>query len=346
MNKSYDEYELWFSDNAGNQIKGTMELVDALGDVKELYYSELMPRWKRNIEFYKRKLEELKEKDIKICRLNDEDYPLGLKEIHDPPYLIYYKGSLPDRRLRMSAVVGSRKASSYGRRMAFEIGKILALHGVAVVSGMALGADSNAHKGCLEAGGITAAVLGSGVDKCTPTSNLALMESIIAKGGCVLSEYLPGTPGYPYNYPRRNRIISGMCENVIVIEADERSGTSVTANMALEQGREVFALPGNIDSVMSRGTNRLIKEGAIPLISVENIIEEMNIPSRQSGKAASTLSEIETLVLKYIENSGAVIFDELCIGLGKSSYEIAGIVTALEIKGYILKNEGKIIIAK
>lgn len=342
----YDEYDLWFSDNAGNRIRELSEAAEKPGAAIEIYHSSIMPGWKRNIDFYLRVQENLEKNQVKICGIRDGDYPFRLKEIYDPPYILYYKGRLPDNSSRMSAVVGSRKATAYGRKMAFEIGKILGGHGVTVVSGMALGADSSAHRGCLEAEGITAAVLGSGVDICTPSSNYRLMKEITESGGGVLSEFVPGTPGYPYNYPRRNRIISGMSENVIVIEADEKSGTSVTANMALEQGRDVFALPGNINSVMSRGTNRLIKEGAVPLISVENILEEMNIPFRGRKKSVSGLSGTERKVLGYIENTGITDMDELCMEFGKNSYEIAGIVTVLEIKGFILKSEGKITVAK
>lgn len=347
MNENkYDEYDLWFSDNAGNRIRTLFEVAEKAGGARELYSSCAVPGWKRNIGVYLKIKESLEKNSIKICCIKDREYPSRLREIYDPPYILYYKGSLPDNSSRISAVVGSRKATSYGRKMAFEIGKILGEHGVTVVSGMALGADSSAHRGCLEGNGITAAVLGSGVDICTPSSNHQLMEEIIGRDGCVLSEFLPGTPGYPYNYPRRNRIISGMSENVIVIEADEKSGTSVTANMALEQGRDVFALPGNINSVMSRGTNRLIKEGAVPLISVDSILDEMSISYSRKKKPHENLSPAEKQVFGYIETSGTADMDELCMKLGKNSYEIAGIVTVLEIKGFILKSEGKITVAK
>ncbi|MDO4481412.1 MAG: DNA-processing protein DprA [Bacillota bacterium] len=347
MNENkYDEYDLWFADNAGNRIRTFFELVEKPGGARELYDSNAVPGWKRNIGIYIKIKENLDKNRIEICCIKDAEYPAKLREIYDPPYILYYKGRLPDNSSRMSAVVGSRKATSYGRKMAFEIGKILGEHGVTVVSGMALGADSSAHRGCLEGKGITAAVLGSGADVCTPASNYRLMEEIIDCEGCVLSEFIPGTPGYPYNYPKRNRIISGMSENVIVIEADEKSGTSVTAGMALEQGRDVFALPGNINSVMSRGTNRLIKEGAVPIISVESILEEMNIPVRNNKKSAEKLSREENRILRYIQNSGTADMDGLCMEFGKNSYEIAGIVTVLEIKGYIIKNEGKITVAK
>lgn len=346
MKQEYDVYDMWFSDHAGRRVRELWEKAEKMGGTRFFYESELMPSWKRDIRKYERACEEIKKTGIGVCSIRDGDYPQILKEIYDPPFLLYYKGELPKKNARICGIVGSRKATAYGRKMAYDFGKILGENGVWVVSGMALGADSCAHKGCLDAGGMTAAVLGSGVDVCTPSSNKKLFEEIIGSGGCVLSEFLPGTPGYASNYPRRNRIISGMSENIIVTEADEKSGTSVTANMALEQGREVFALPGNITSIMSKGTNRLIKEGAVPLISVDDILLEMGISVSKIKTKGPSLSEEEQKVLNIIEEAGEVSMDGLSLLYGKSSPELYGILTVLEIKGVILKNNGKIIVAK
>ncbi|MBE6020988.1 MAG: DNA-protecting protein DprA [Clostridiales bacterium] len=346
MKQKYDVYDMWFSDHAGRRVMELWETAKDLGGTRAFYESDMMPSWKRNIGTYEKSYEKINKSDIKVCSLWDGDYPELLKEIYDPPFLLYYKGKLPEKMTRICGIVGSRKATSYGKRLAYDFGKILGEHEVWVISGMALGADSCAHKGCIDGGGLTAAVLGSGADVCTPSSNRKLYEEIIESGGCVLSEFLPGTPGYASNYPKRNRIISGMSENIIVTEADEKSGTSVTAGMALEQGREVFALPGNITSVMSRGTNRLIKEGATPLISVEDILWEMGIYDEHRKNKMPELSEAELKVLRIIEKKGEICIDELQILYGKSSSELYGIVTVLEIKGVILKNNGKIIIAK
>ena len=342
-----NEYDLWFSDHAGRNIRKLLAQADP-EDLEALYNSPLTAKWERDLDLYRRCLERAKREGIRICRLTDPDYPPGLKEIHDPPWLLFVRGELPDPAKRCCAIVGSRKATAYGRKMAFEFGKILGENGIGVISGMALGADSQGHRGCLAGGGYTAAVLGSGADVCTPASNRSLMEEILARGGCILSEQLPGTPGRPENYPRRNRIISGVSDGVIVVEADERSGTSITANMALEQGRDVYALPGNITSIMSRGTNRLIREGAVPLISVESILEELGLETAQDSEKDSLppLGKDEEIIYRTLRQTGAAGADELCALTGKAPGELAGLLSVMEIKGLVLRSGGKIMIAK
>lgn len=342
----YDEYDLWLSDNAGNDIREIMEIKDEAGSAKAIYYGNFLNKWKRNIEKYVTAIDYIEKSDINICGIYDDNYPILLKNIYDPPYILYYRGQLPKNSLRCCSIVGSRKATSYGRKTAMEIGKALGKNGVVVVSGMALGADACAHSGCIEGNGITVAVLGSGVDICTPSSNRKLMDSIIESGGCVMSEYPPGTPGIGRNYPRRNRIISGMSECLVVVEADLRSGTSITAGMALEQGRDVFALPGNINSALSRGTNRLIKEGAIPLTEVKDILEAYDIDTGASGRKIPEMGADEMAVYMFVHERGAADIEEICEGLGKSPQETAGILTVMELKGLVFVNGGKIMIAK
>lgn len=345
--KRYNEYDLWLSENAGNDIRRILEIKDEIGSAKALYEGNFFNKWKRNIEKYVTALDIIEKSDINICGIYDDEYPYLLKNIYDPPYILYYRGKLPGNSCRMCSIVGSRKSTSYGRKIAVETGKALGRNGVVVVSGMALGADSCAHSGCLDGKGITVAVLGSGVDVCTPVSNRKLMNSILESGGCVLSEYSPGTPGYGSNYPRRNRIISGMTEAVVVIEADLRSGTSITASMALEQGRDVFALPGNINSALSRGTNRLIKEGAIPLTEVADILEAFDIEEDSSRKRRMPeMGTDEMAVYEFIHERGAADLEEICVGTGKTPQETAGIVSVMELKGIVFMNYGKIMIAK
>lgn len=342
----YDEYDMWLSSNSGNAVRDVLELKEELNGAKSIYESKLFPKWKRNITIYKSALDYIQKSDINICGIYDEEYPYMLKNIYDPPYILYYRGRLPDNSKRTFSIVGARKATVYGKSMSYDIGKTLGRNGVVVVSGMALGADSCAHRGCLDGGGITVAVLGSGVDLCTPSSNLILMNRILENEGCVISEFIPGTPGYAANYPKRNRIISGMSESTIVVEADEKSGTSITARMALEQGRDVFALPGNINSVMSRGTNRLIKEGAIPLISKEDLLDDLDIRPRAEEKKTVILDSEEKEIYEYINKKGVTDIDEICGGLGKYPWKVSGILTILELKGLIMVDRGKIIIAK
>ena len=344
---SINEYDLWFSDNAGRSIRRLLEEADP-GNLGSLYDSSVTAKWNRDLDHYRKCLESAEKKQMRILRLTDPDYPANLKEIHDPPWLLFLRGELPEPGLRCCAIVGSRKATPYGLKMAFEFGKILGRNGIGVISGMALGADARGHGGCLESGGYTLAVLGSGADICTPPSNRRLMEEILARGGGVLSEQMPGSAGKPENYPRRNRIISGISDGVIVVEADERSGTSITANMALEQGRDVYALPGNITSVMSRGTNRLIRDGAVPLISVESILEEMGIePDRKKQKEKlPPLGKDEEILYRTLKQTGMAAADELCALTGKTPGELAGLVGVMEIKGLVIRNGGKIMIAK
>ncbi|MBR6503590.1 MAG: DNA-processing protein DprA [Firmicutes bacterium] len=341
-----NEYDLWFADHAGRNIRQFLEEAD-LPDPQELYESRQYPRWERDLDLYRRCLKRAEKARMRMIRLTDPEYPFRLKEIHDPPWVLFVRGELPDPDRISCAIVGARKATGYGLKMAAELGKILGENGVNVISGMALGADSEAHRGCLKGGGYTAAVLGSGADVCTPYSNRSLMKEILDRGGCVLSEQLPGTPGMPDNYPRRNRIISGISDCVIVVEADERSGTSITANMALEQGRDVYALPGNITSVMSRGTNRLIRDGAVPLISVESILEELDIETaREQEDKLPPLGKDEEIVYRTLKQTGMAAADELCALTGKTPGEVAGLLGVMEIKGLVLRSGGKIMIAK
>ncbi|HPD01412.1 MAG TPA: DNA-processing protein DprA, partial [Acetivibrio sp.] len=202
-------------------------------------------------------LENILKHGIKAVTIEDDMYPVSLKNIYDPPIVLYMKGNI-EKDEKFLAIVGSRRASSYGIKMAQTIAAELSKYGITVVSGMARGIDSYAHKGAIEAGGRTIAVLGCGLDIVYPSENKKLMENIISSGACV-SEYLPGTSPIPGNFPARNRIISGISLGVIVIEAGERSGSLITADFALEQGREVFALPGNVNNYNSTGTNKLIK---------------------------------------------------------------------------------------
>ena len=342
-----NEYDLWFSDQAGVNLRRLLQQADP-EDLKSFFESGACPKWNRDLDFYRRCLERAEQNRIRTIRMTDPEYPQNLKEIHDPPWVLFARGRLPEAEMRCCAIVGSRKATPYGQKMAFDFGKILGENGIGVISGMALGADGQAHRGCLKGGGYTAAVLGSGADICTPYSHRKLMEDILEGGGCILSEQMPGTPGLPENYPLRNRIISGISEAVIVVEADERSGTSITAGMALEQGRDVLALPGNITSIMSRGTNRLIREGAVPLISTESILQELGIEKRTEPGPLKlpAMGKDEELLYRTIRQTGMTGADELCSLTGKSPGEVAGLLTVMEIKGLVRKSGGKIMIAK
>ncbi|NQS99519.1 MAG: DNA-protecting protein DprA [Candidatus Omnitrophica bacterium] len=211
---------------------------------------------------------------IETLSIRDKDYPTNLKYIFDPPQTLYIKGRMiPEDNIAI-AIVGSRRASSYGLKNAQDLSFQLASKGITIISGLARGVDSAAHRAALQAGGRTIAVLGSGLNKLYPSENKELSEQV-AKAGAVISEFPMETPPYRQNFPRRNRIISGLSLGVVVVEAARKSGALITANLGLEQGREIFAFPGKIDSLTSCGTHGLIKEGAKLVESSEDVIEEL-----------------------------------------------------------------------
>ena len=231
--------------------------------VLELSAEEMTSLLDKNLTQAEKILEICEEKDIRICVLSDEEYPFRLKNIDDPPLVLYYRGQLPDfDKAPAIAAVGTRKASAYGLTAARQLGFQLVRCGAILVSGAADGIDGAAMEGALKAGGIVVGVLGNGADVVYPKCNRRLFEDTRLRG-CLLSEFPPETPPYKWNFPKRNRIISGLCNGVLVVEAPARSGALITARQALEQGRDVFAMPGNVGVDTSEGTNELLRSGAI-----------------------------------------------------------------------------------
>lgn len=281
----------------------------------------------------------------KICRVTMEslDYPKMLKYISNPPKELYYIGDITLASCPSVAIVGSRKISAYGKWAAMETAKRMAENDVAVISGMAAGADSEAHRGCLEAGGKTVAVLGCGIDICFPAFNFALRNEIAEKG-LLLSEYPQGYPGSRYTFPQRNRIISGISMGTVIIEAGINSGSLITAERAAEQGRTVFALPGNINSVYSIGTNKLIQDGAYPLALIDDIFQVLGIRTKEKCKAVEKLGADEYKIFKIIQNEGEVTVDGICLKSGMSVSQVSAIVTIMEIKGVVSSAFGKIFV--
>jgi len=227
---------------------------------------------------FNQELQKIKDSNIQVICLNDQEYPSLLREIYDPPVALYVKGNISILNRFSMAVVGCRQASFYGLQQAERIARELALRGINVISGLAQGIDTSAHKGALSAKGLTVAVLGSGLNRIYPPENKKLFEAI-GKYGAVISEFPLETAPYRANFPRRNRIISGLSKGVVVVEAARSSGSLITANLALSQNREVFAVPGAANSINSRGTNKLIKEGAKLVENADDIVEELNIES-------------------------------------------------------------------
>lgn len=280
---------------------------------------------------------------IEIIKKSSRDYPKILKEIPDAPKQLYVRGSLPKDHNLNFAIVGTRAASDYGRILAFKIAKELAELGFNIVSGLALGIDTQAHLGALEGTGKTTAVMGSAIDDNSiyPSENLNLVKKIISSGGAVISEYEPGTKSEIWFFPERNRIISGLCRGVLVVEAPEKSGALITARLALEQNREVFAVPGSIFSKNSFGANNLIKSGAKMVTAVDDILEELNLTdlkAKKDVKEEKKLTEEEKIVLKIIEKE-PIHIDKICKISKMAAGQVLSIVSVLEIKS-IIKNIG------
>jgi DNA processing protein len=283
----------------------------------------------------------LKRSGARIVTLHSPDYPMLLLQIPDPPPFLYLKGELL-RSETAIAIVGSRRASGYGISTTEKMARGLARHGITVVSGMARGVDTAAHRAALAEGGRSIGVLGCGVDIVYPAENRKLFEEMSSKGALV-SEFSMGTQPLAENFPRRNRIISGLCRGVLVVEAAEGSGSLITAQCALEQGRDVFAIPGNIHSATSRGANRLIKDGAKLVESIDDIIEEMPHKLREKDPAplsGLTFSPREAAVLSRLSAS-PVHIDEIVVKCALTVSEVSAILLRLELNGVITQHAGK-----
>ncbi len=279
-------------------------------------------------------------------RHGEKDYPPLLSHICRPPEVLYATGDAAILKKRCVAVVGARRATSYGKWVSYQIGKRLAECGLVTVSGMAWGCDTEAHRGALDAGGATVAVLGCGVDICYPAANVSLRRRI-AEQGLLLSEYEPETPPRPYRFPQRNRIISGISEAVVVAEAGISSGSLITAECAAEQGRMIFAVPGNISSPCSLGCNKLIQDGAEAVAVVDDILFSLGVtPEKYGEKAKAVLGRDELKIYETVRDNGEVTADFIAESLKKSAAEINAVVGILEIKGFVITSMGKIFIAK
>ncbi|MDI6889330.1 MAG: DNA-processing protein DprA [Thermodesulfovibrionales bacterium] len=285
----------------------------------------------------------LEKKGIKTVNLNGSSYPEMLREIEDAPVVIYTKGDIQPQDRYTIAIVGSRKPTSYGTSVAENISEELASMGFTIVSGMARGIDAISHRGALRAGGRTIAVLGSGLDVPYPPENTGLMDKITSSG-CVISEFPPGTSPDRENFPRRNRLISGLSLGVLIVEATSDSGSLITAGYALEQGREVFAVPGNITSSNSEGTNELIKRGAILTRKAEDIVEELAPVLkgfiRSKEKAKIEVTEEEKNLCNLLSGEPKHV-DDISRESRLPASKVLGILLNLEMKGAVRQTTGK-----
>ena len=349
------KYEFWFAGIRGIPVWKKIHLHEYMKSAEAVYYIEETQL--RKMEFlneeeqnkilqakkredFKEQYNKMKEKGIRFILWSSPEYPRRLKEITDYPYALYVKGNLPDENRKAAAVIGARRCTPYGEKYAIDFARVLAGCGVEIISGMARGVDGMGHRGALMGGGRTFAVLGSGVDVCYPKEHIGLYVDILEQGGGIISEQQPGTAPLPQYFPARNRIISGLSDAVLVMEAGERSGSLITVDMALEQGRDVYALPGPVNSTLSGGCNRLIHQGAGILMSPEALLEEWEIRDsgqhgcgRNTGKNEKKLESAEKLVYSclglYPKN-----VDQLAAETELNVNEVVELLVSLELQGY------------
>lgn len=294
----------------------------------------------------------LEKMKVNVITIKEDDYPVLLKNIYDPPPIIYYRGNFLDmvNNKKTLAVVGSRKATYYGRKIARDISLELASRGYTIISGLARGIDTKAHLGALEAGGKTVAVLGCGIDRIYPAENISIANKII-KNGAIITEFPVYTKPEKNNFPRRNRIISGLSMGTLVVEAAEKSGALITSDCSLDQGREVFAIPGSIHSFLSKGCHDLIKQGAKLVNSYQDIIEELetkdiynksseNCNKKDENINIEDLNEYEKHFLNYI-SADPLHIDEIANLTELSPAQVNETLLSLELKNIIREVEGK-----
>jgi DNA processing protein len=307
------------------------------------------PEANRILTYYHREsaldslMEDMEKRGIRLLFLDDERYPALLKSIDDPPYLLYCMGDVRALNLPSVAVVGTRHPSGYGADMAKSIAGALSEAGVCVVSGMAIGIDGSAHAGALQRSGKTVAVLGSGLNTPYPPENTALFHEILASGGAAISEYPPEARPHSFHFPHRNRLISGLCRGVVFVEGRVKSGGMITVRTALDQGREVFAVPGNIGQYYAEGPNAIIREGAVMITSVEDILEELGIdaPEPKPGEETKPRDAVSGGIVRALQKE-AMGMDALIKETGLTADALIAQLCMLEIGGEIKRESGNI----
>lgn len=325
-------------------------LLDAFGTIEEAWHApadalqrvgldrrslENLLRARRELDLAA-ELARVREAGVQVLTWEDSRYPERLREINDPPPVLYIRGELRPEDDWAVAMVGTRRASAYGREAARVLAGDLARAGVTIISGLARGIDAQVHRAALDAGGRTIAVLGSGVDIIYPWENSKLAQEIISHGA-LISEYALGTPPEASNFPPRNRIISGLSRGVIVVEAGEQSGALITADFAADQGRDVFAVPGSIFHRGSQGTNRLIRDGAHPVLSANDVLEALNMTTVAQHVEAQMLlptDATEALLLEYLDQEPMHV-DEVGRATGLPIATVSSTLALMELKGLV-----------
>jgi len=342
------DYDLWFSlINLPHKIK--LELIKKYQTTEEIWYYYLEGRAceKSEILIYsalkkawdKNKIEEMNnvlyKENIKLITYNNPIFPSKLKYYDDCPSILFYKGCIEalDENFNVG-IVGSRRCTNYGMDVTRIITKELCNNNINVISGLAKGIDSYAHKTCIENGKYTCAVLGSGIDVVYPRENKQLYNEIL-ENGCIISEYVPGTEPYAYNFPIRNRIISAISSVVIVIEASNKSGSLITAGLAAEQGKDVMAVPGSIFSEQSMGTNKLIKDGAYPFTCVDDIFELLGVKYNKAVVKEKSITKFEEAIYKVISDS-PIHIDDIARTSNIDIKQLYGVLFELQLKNEIM----------
>ena len=333
------------------------KLLDYFGSPEELWYNFEDERYNLNMlklenineliaikdDFEYKLIKKLIEHNSKITTYFDEDYPRKLRNIDGAPYILYYNGNLNCSNNISIAVIGSRKATSYGKWTAEKLTRELSELGVTIISGLAAGIDTIAHKTALKYNSKTIGSIGCGIDIMYPKKNEELYKAIADAEGAVITEFPFGMEPMAANFPIRNRIISGLSDGVLVIEAQEKSGTLITAGHAANQGREIFAVPGNIDSLYSKGTNALIKDGAKIVTCIDDIIEEIlelkDIINKKKKFSYYNYNESELKIINYLKSGEKTIFD-INENTSMEINEILSTLTILEMKNAVKQMPG------
>lgn len=352
-------YIMWFSSLMSINVDIKSALIEILGSAEAVWSADrktlaatklltedklellIKSRYKYDMEA---EIEKLYHSDVEFYVSGDKEFPVQLTAMNEPPMGIYVKGKIPDCSYPMVSIVGSRRISDYGATVCHSISKELAEAGITIVSGMAMGVDAMAHKGAIDGGGETVAVLGTGVDVCYPMVNMNLYNEI-SLNGCILSEFPMGTKAHKANFPYRNRIIAGLSRATVVIESAEKSGSLITANKAIENSRIVMAVPGNITSALSKGCNNLIRRGCIPVTCTQDILDELGVKLikkelKKSEKDLIPLAHDEKMLYDCISYE-PISADELVEKLGMDTREITCLLTMLELKGCIKRLSGQ-----
>ena len=353
-----EQYWIWLTSVEGIGPRRFYRLLSQYGDARGVWDNAddegmafLGPKLRKQLraarseEYFFRLFAGMERMGMRAVTRVSEGYPQALNEIHDPPPTLYVRGETPLDAERMFAIVGSRRATRDGKRAAREFAATLAREGVCVVSGLARGVDTCAHEGALEGGGATIAVLGSGADVIYPPENEELAARILDAGGAIISEYAPGTRPSQGTFPARNRIISGLCGGVLMVEGANTSGAMITVNFATEQGRDVFAVPGSIYSPLSAAPNRLIFDGANPALSAWDILEHYRWAERPAqnvrpGRAIELDEDELPLYNALLEQE--LSFDELSVLSKFPASKLNSLLTSLELRGIIVKAPGGI----